>query len=54
MPPVEQNTGHSENTIERKRWEAPVVIVGSARHETLSSLNSGGVDGTTSGYPVGS
>jgi hypothetical protein len=54
MSPVEQNSGRSDYTNERKRWETPVVIVGSARHETLSTINTGGVDGTTSGYPVGS
>lgn len=54
MPPVEQNSGDSGNIVERKRWEMPVVIVGSAEHETLSSLNSGGLDATTSGIPLGS
>jgi hypothetical protein len=54
MPPVEHNAGEPDSAIQRKRWETPVVIVGSARHETLSTINTGGVDGTTSGYPVGS
>lgn len=39
---------------ERKTWETPVVIVASAQRDTLSTINTGGVDGTTSGSPVGS
>ena len=39
---------------ERKVWETPVVIVGSTQRETLSSINTGGVDGTSSGSPFGS
>lgn len=34
---------------ERKRWETPTVIVGSAQRETLSNANTGGVDGTYGG-----
>lgn len=54
MSHVEQNSAHSDPANKRKRWETPVVIVGSAHHETLSTINTGGVDGTTSGSPVGS
>jgi len=32
----------------RKRWETPTVIVGSAQRETLSNVNTGGVDGIAS------
>ena len=39
----------------RKRWETPTVIVGSARRETLSNQNTGGVDGiATTGSSYGS
>ncbi len=52
MPPVEQNSGDPDSAIQRKRWETPVVIVASAQRETLSNVNTGGVDyvySTTSG-----
>jgi|GEM_PF-1706532 len=40
---------------ERKRWETPIVIVGSPQRETLSNVNTGGVDGiATTGSSYGS
>lgn len=51
MSPVEQNSGHSDHTIERKRWETPTVIVGSAQRETLSNANTGGIDVVYSSVP---
>ncbi len=54
MTSVDQTSRRSGDAAERKPWETPMVIVGSAQHETLSTINTGGVDGTTSGSPVGS
>ncbi|WP_157093962.1 hypothetical protein [Sphingomonas mali] len=39
---------------ERKRWETPIVIVGSAQRETLSNFNSGGIDVVYTASSIGS
>jgi hypothetical protein len=49
MSSVDQVSLQPDGTTERKRWETPIVIVGSAQRETLSNANTGGVDGTFGG-----
>lgn len=50
------DTASSKQAVstERKPWETPVVIVASTQRETLSALNTVGVDGTYGGSPYGS
>jgi hypothetical protein len=49
MSSVHQISFQPGEATERKRWETPTVIVGSAQRETLSNANTGGVDGTYGG-----
>lgn len=49
MQSVDQTSLQPSDTAGRKHWETPTVIVGSARRETLSNANTGGVDGTYGG-----
>jgi hypothetical protein len=49
MPSVDQTTPQPSDSAGRKHWETPTVIVGSARRETLSNLNTPAVDGTYGG-----
>jgi hypothetical protein len=49
MSSVDQVSFQPDGATERKRWETPTVIVGSAQRETLSNANTGGVDGTYGG-----
>jgi len=54
MSSADRASNQPTDTGERKVWETPVVIVGSTQRETLSSINTGGVDGTSTGSPFGS
>jgi len=55
MLSVDQTSLQPIDAVGRKRWETPTVIVGSARRETLSNQNTGGVDGiATTGSSYGS
>jgi hypothetical protein len=55
MSSVDQVSFQPDGASERKRWETPIVIVGSAQRETLSNANTGGVDGVaTTGSSYGS
>ena len=49
MSSVDQVSLQPDGVTQRKRWETPTVIVGSAQRETLSNANTGGVDGTYGG-----
>jgi hypothetical protein len=49
MSSVHQISFQPGEATERKRWETPTVIVGSARRETLSNANTGVPDGTYGG-----
>jgi len=54
MPSVDSPSFDLAPSNERKRWETPVVIVGSAQRETLSNLNTGAVDSVYSTTSIGS
>lgn len=54
MSSVDTTSSPPTVSAERKSWETPVVIVASTQRDTLSTINTGGIDGTTSGSPVGS
>lgn len=49
MPSVDPTSIRPVNSSERKRWETPSVILGSARRNTQSNLNTVGVDGHSVG-----
>ncbi len=46
---VDHSSLSSADTPERKRWETPSVILGAARTNTLSNVNTLGPDGTSVG-----
>jgi hypothetical protein len=55
MSSVDQVSLQSDGATERKRWETPTVILGSARRRTQSNVNTAGVDGiATTGSSYGS
>ena len=55
MSSVDHSGLTSVDTVERKRWETPSVILGAARTNTLSNVNTLGVDGVaTTGSSYGS
>jgi hypothetical protein len=55
MSSVDQISPRTGVASERKRWETPTVILGSARRRTQSNQNTGGVDGiATTGSSYGS
>lgn len=54
MPPVEQNSGDSDNVLKRKRWETPIVIIASTQRQTLSNFNTLGPDVVYSASSIGS
>jgi hypothetical protein len=54
MSSVDTTSSPPTVSAERKSWETPVVIIASTQRDTLSTINTGGIDGTTSGSPVGS
>jgi len=55
MSSVDQVSLQSGGAVERKRWETPTVILGSARRHTQSNVNTAGVDGiATTGSSYGS
>ena len=49
MSSVDQVSLQSDGATERKRWETPTVILGSARRRTQSNVNTAGVDGVSVG-----
>lgn len=48
MSSVDQVSFQPDGAMERKRWETPTVILGSARRRTQSNVNTGGIDGIAS------
>lgn len=55
MSLIETSSLQPAGSIERKRWETPIVIVGSTRRETLSNVNTPAVDAiATTGSSYGS
>lgn len=47
MPSVDPTSTRPVDAMKRKRWETPSVILGSARRNTQSNLNTVGVDGVS-------
>lgn len=54
MSSVDQISLQPGVAVERKRWETPTVIVGSAQRETLSNFNTNAVDAVYSTTSIGS
>ena len=55
MSSVDPTSERMDAPMERKRWETPTVILGTARRNTLSALNTLGPDGySAGGSPYGS
>ena len=55
MSSVDPTSERLDAPVERKRWETPTVILGTARRNTLSALNTVGPDGqSVGGFSYGS